>query len=86
MHTDQLSKECVVKIMFASQAVSCRGRNIDLRQLKFGLPNAGDKVVVEAETQVDILAEIADLDPDLDGLVERCCQWVERDVIQYSSD
>lgn len=53
---------------------------------KFGPPNAGDKVVVEAEIQVDILGEIADLDPDLDGLVEWCCEWVERDVIQSSSD
>jgi len=36
---------------------------------------------MEAETQIDILGEIADLDPDLDTLVERCCEWIERDVV-----
>jgi hypothetical protein len=40
---------------------------------------------MEAETQVDILAEIAILDPDFDDLVEKCCKWVERDIVQYGS-
>ncbi len=57
-----------------------------LGRSKFGLPNAKDKVAVEAETQVDILGEIDEPDPDLDGLVERCCEWGERDLVQYSSD
>ena len=38
---------------------------------------------MEAETQVDILGEIADLDPDFDGLVDTCCEWVERDVVWF---
>jgi hypothetical protein len=47
---------------------------------------------MEAETQIDILGEIADIDPDFDGLVERCSEWlalgesVEDDVIQYGCD
>ena len=44
---------------------------------------------MEVETQIDILGEVADLDPDFDGLVERCCEWlaicdwVEDDVFRY---
>jgi hypothetical protein len=41
---------------------------------------------IEAETQVDILGEVAEIDPDFDGLVEKCCEWVERDVIQPDYD
>jgi len=41
---------------------------------------------MEAEVQIDILGEIADLDPDFDAVVESCCEWVERDVIQYEFD
>ncbi len=54
--------------------------------LRFGLANAKNKVAMEAETQIDILGEIANLDPDFDDLVERCCEWVERDVVQYEND
>jgi hypothetical protein len=58
----------------------------------FGLVSAISKVAMEAETQIDILGEIADIDPDFDGLVERCSEWltlgesVEDDVIQYGYD
>lgn len=47
---------------------------------------------MEAETQIDILGEIADLDPDFDDLVERCSEWlaicdpVEDDVIRFGGD
>ena len=47
---------------------------------------------MEAATQIDILGEIADLDPDLEGLVEKCCEWlvfcdsVQDDVIHYGTD
>lgn len=41
---------------------------------------------MEAETQIYILGEIANLDPDFDDLLERCCEWVERDVVQYEND
>jgi hypothetical protein len=41
---------------------------------------------MEAETQVDILGEVAEIDPDFDCLVEKCYEWVERDVIQPDYD
>lgn len=41
---------------------------------------------MEVKTHVDILAEIAELDPDFDRLLERCCEAVERDVIQQVYD
>ena len=46
---------------------------------------------MEAETQIDILGEIANLDPDFDGLVENCCEWLvfcdwSDDVIQHGTD
>jgi hypothetical protein len=41
---------------------------------------------MEAETQINILGEIAELDPDFDCLVETCCEWVERDLIQPNYD
>jgi hypothetical protein len=53
---------------------------------RFGLANANNEVGMEAETQIDILAEIADLDPDLDDLVERCCIWLARDLVQHDHD
>jgi hypothetical protein len=43
-------------------------------------------LVMEAETQVEILGEIAEFDPDFADLVEKCCEWVERDVIQRVYD
>ena len=52
----------------------------------FGPANARNELVVEAETQVNTLGEIADLDPGFDGLVEKCCESVERDVIQRDYD
>ena len=36
----------------------------------FGTANANNEVAMEAETQIDMLGEIADLDPDPDGLIE----------------
>ena len=41
---------------------------------------------MEAETQSDILGEIADLDPDFDDLVERCCEQLARDLFQHNYD
>jgi hypothetical protein len=26
------------------------------------------------------------LDPDFNGLMERCCEWIERDIVQYDFD
>ena len=54
--------------------------------LRFGLANARNEVAVEAKAQIDILGEIADLDPDFNGLVETCCEWVEREIVQYDHD
>lgn len=57
-----------------------------LRHSGFGPANARNEIVVEAEAQVNIPAEIADLDPGFDGLVEKCSESVERDVIQHDYD
>ena len=57
-----------------------------LRRSGFGPANANNAVGMEAETQIDILGEIADLDPDLDDLVERCCEQLARDLFQHNYD
>jgi hypothetical protein len=52
----------------------------------FGPANAKNAIVMEAETKIDLLGEIADLDPDFDDLVERCCEWLARDLVQHDHD
>lgn len=52
----------------------------------FGPANARNAIVMEAETQIDILGEIADLDPDFDDLVERCSEWLARDFVPHDYD
>jgi hypothetical protein len=75
--------------MWAAMPYPSAGGPLEAKSLchsVFGLENANNEVGMEAETQIDILAEIADLDPDLDDLVERCCVWLARDLVQDNHD
>lgn len=68
---------------WSSTAMPFEGPEFWLSGLALRMQNEGR---MEAETQVDILGEIADLDPDFDDLVERCCEWADRDAVHSNYD
>ena len=91
-HTVPLPRHCLNVGTVASGVNWLPFEGQGLWRSGFGPANARDELVMEAATQIDILGEIADLDPNLEGLVEKCCEWlvfcdcVQDDAIHYGTD